>query len=166
MVVLNAFLALAAASTLVLAHPGHDVKQEIAQRSAYMAQAEYRSLAHCSAKFKERGVQERAIARRKAHVEALRTKRSIEKRDFNTVLNTNHHSDKNYTLATPADVLFAGNNSCILSPEVTEGPYCEWHNLRCINCEANLCRCLWRAHSPRCDRDRARRSSYIRGPSG
>jgi hypothetical protein len=101
------------------------VKAEYAQRGAYMAQAERRSLAHCADKFKERGIEQRSVARRQAHVERLRKKRSIEARDFREALNTSHQSTQNYTSETPADILFAGNNSCILSPEVTEGPYCE-----------------------------------------
>jgi hypothetical protein len=47
-------------------------------------------------------------------------------RSLEDLLKTSHHSKEKYTLATPADVLFASNNSCVLSPEVTEGPYCEY----------------------------------------
>lgn len=47
-------------------------------------------------------------------------------RSLEELLKTSHHSKENYTLATPADVLFASNNSCVLSPEVTEGPYCAY----------------------------------------
>lgn len=52
----------------------------------------------------------------------------LQKRDLGTVLATNHNlTDKGYTLETPADVLFSGlNNSCLLSPEATQGPYCEY----------------------------------------
>lgn len=109
----------------VLSHPGHDVTAEVAQRAAYMAQAERRSLSHCAAKLKERGLEQRSIARRQAHVERLRKKRSLEGRDIKKVLNTSHHSTEDYNSETPPDILFAGNASCILSPEVTEGPYCK-----------------------------------------
>jgi hypothetical protein len=109
-----------------LAHPGHDVTAEIAQRAAYMAQAERRSLSHCAAKLKERGIEQRSIARRQAHVEMLRKKRSLKGRDIKKVLNTSHHSTEDYNLETPPDILFAGKSSCILSPEVTEGPYCAY----------------------------------------
>lgn len=144
MVVIGKYLTLFAVSAnIILAHPGHDVKKEIAQRSAYMAQAEYRSLAHCAAKLKERGLQARAIARRKAKVESLRKKRFLETRDFREALNTSHHSDKNYTSRTPADVIFAGNNSCVLSPEVTEGPYCKCIVKWFAGLENNGFRCLW-----------------------
>jgi len=48
----------------------------------------------------------------------------LRARDLDTVLNTNHKS--NLTNATPdtdPSLLFSGNNSCILSPETTQGPY-------------------------------------------
>lgn len=118
-------LAVALFPAATLAHPGHDVTAEIAQRAAYMAQAERRSLSHCAEKLKERGIEQRSIARRQAHVERLRKKRSLETRDVKEVLNKSHHSTEGYTSETPADILFAGNASCILSPEVTEGPYCK-----------------------------------------
>lgn len=36
-----------------------------------------------------------------------------------------HESDEDFSMDTdPAD-LFAGENVCMLSPEVTEGPYCK-----------------------------------------
>jgi hypothetical protein len=121
-------LALLAAtlSSTILAHPGHDHSSEVAQRSAYFAHTERRSLAHCAGVLKERGIHQRNVARREAIVEKLRKKQALEIRDIGTVLNTSHHSTENYTSDTPADILFAGNNSCILSPEVTEGPYCEY----------------------------------------
>lgn len=40
-----------------------------------------------------------------------------------SALNTSHHSDEDYTLDTPEETIFASNGSCVLSPEVTEGPY-------------------------------------------
>lgn len=32
-------------------------------------------------------------------------------------------SDAKYTLSTSEETIFSSNNSCVLSPEVTEGPY-------------------------------------------
>lgn len=43
--------------------------------------------------------------------------------NVNVTLNTSHHSDANYTINTPHDVIFASNASCVLSPEVVLGPY-------------------------------------------
>lgn len=58
------------------AHPGHDVEQEIAERSAYLRYAK-RGLFHCAAKLKERGVEERALKRRAAMVGDLRTEAAL-----------------------------------------------------------------------------------------
>lgn len=50
----------------------------------------------------------------------------IKKRDLEDVLNTDHNKTHlGYTPNTPAEILFAGQNSCVLTPEVTLGPYCE-----------------------------------------
>jgi hypothetical protein len=48
-----------------------------------------------------------------------------EKRDLATVLATDHNETSlGYTLNTPEATIFSANNSCILTPEVTQGPYC------------------------------------------
>ncbi len=39
-------------------------------------------------------------------------------------LNESHKSSQKYTPQTDLAVVFAANNSCLLSPETTEGPYC------------------------------------------
>jgi protocatechuate 3,4-dioxygenase beta subunit len=129
----------------VIAHPGHDVRTEIAERASFM-QTSKRDLSHCAAKMKARGMDKRSVARRASMAKAARKKRSIasskeqyctqrlaltdladapflEARDVDSVLNTAHLSSESYTDATDESILFAGNNSCILSPEVTQGPY-------------------------------------------
>lgn len=40
------------------------------------------------------------------------------------VLNTDHQSDREVTADTDPAELFADAGSCVLSPEVTEGPLC------------------------------------------
>ncbi|KAF1839190.1 putative extracellular dioxygenase [Decorospora gaudefroyi] len=115
------------------AHPGQSAQenaQEIAERRAYLA-TNKRSLAHCASKLKARGNDAAMYARRSATVAQLREERSIAQekpylrvRDLDSVLATNHHSNMSgITTDTDPATLFAGNNSCILSPEVTEGPY-------------------------------------------
>ncbi|KAL3424687.1 hypothetical protein PVAG01_03968 [Phlyctema vagabunda] len=109
------------------AHPGHDHSKEIEQRSAYLKHAK-KDLSHCAAKLKARGIEARNIARRSALAKDSRRKRGINtntpyKRDLATVLNTTHLSSVDYTPATDEATIFAGNTSCILSPEVTQGPY-------------------------------------------
>ncbi|TGO12519.1 hypothetical protein BTUL_0087g00320 [Botrytis tulipae] len=117
-------------ATSVIAHPGHDVRQEIAERASFMSQLKTRDLSHCSAKLKARGLEQAAVARRSAIAKSERKKRGISSeqpylkaRDEATVLNTTHLSTVNYDNTTDESVVFSGNNSCILSPEVTQGPY-------------------------------------------
>lgn len=130
----------------VVAHPGHDIRAEMAERAAFM-QTSKRDLSHCAAKMKARGLDKRTVARRAAMAKDARKKRSIaagkstwergntnayiypldapflKARDTASVLNTTHLSPESYTDATDEAILFAGNNSCVLSPEVTQGPY-------------------------------------------
>jgi hypothetical protein len=61
-------------SSHVLAHPGHDVSQEIAARQNYLSSVKRTNLAHCASKLKARGVERRNVARRHAKVEEARAK--------------------------------------------------------------------------------------------
>lgn len=47
----------------------------------------------------------------------------MKARDLDTVLATSHLSNVTYDQYTDLDTIFSGNSSCILSPEVTQGPY-------------------------------------------
>lgn len=48
------------------------------------------------------------------------------KRDLDTILATDHNKTSlGYTANTDPTTLFAGYNSCLLTPEVTQGPYCK-----------------------------------------
>ncbi|KAI0123521.1 Intradiol ring-cleavage dioxygenase [Xylariales sp. AK1849] len=115
---------LALLSGAVLAHPGHDVTEEIAERREFLGAVKRADLSHCSAKLKARGVGKRNVARRNAALENARAKRGIKKRDLDTVLATSHNETTlGYTLNTDAATLFSGNSSCLLTPEVTQGPY-------------------------------------------
>ncbi|KAK4170030.1 Intradiol ring-cleavage dioxygenase [Cladorrhinum sp. PSN259] len=115
---------LALLSGFVSAHPGHDVAHEAAERRDYLTNAKRTSLAHCADKFKARGLDTRNIDRRQARIEQARQRRAIKKRDFDTVLKTDHNKTTlGYTPNTDAATLFAGFNSCILTPDATQGPY-------------------------------------------
>ncbi|KAJ9145299.1 Aromatic compound dioxygenase [Pleurostoma richardsiae] len=108
----------------VLAHPGHDLTQEIAERREFLGSVKRADLSHCAAKLKARGVDKRNVARRTAALEKARAKRGLKKRDLDTVLATSHNeTGLGYTVNTDAATLFSGNNSCILTPDVTQGPY-------------------------------------------
>ena len=111
-----------------VAHPGHDVAQEAAERRSFLDGLGVRSLSHCLPRFAENGLEMRNVARRAAQVEEARKKRGLgrfQKRDLEDVLDTDHNkTELGYTPDTPPEELFAGINSCILTPEVTQGPYC------------------------------------------
>jgi hypothetical protein len=59
-----------------IAHPGHDIHAEMAQRAAFM-QTSKRDLSHCAAKMKARGMDQRTVTRRAAMAKRARKKRSI-----------------------------------------------------------------------------------------
>ncbi|KAI0977588.1 aromatic compound dioxygenase [Xylaria arbuscula] len=112
---------LATSAVLVAAHPGVDHTNEILQRREFLSNVKRSDLSHCSAKLKARGVEDRAIKRRQA-IAAAKSKRGIIQRDLSDK-NKSHLSTEAYTLDTALDTIFAANTSCLLSPEVTEGPY-------------------------------------------
>ncbi|KAI1382716.1 aromatic compound dioxygenase [Hypoxylon trugodes] len=116
-------LALLAGS--VVAHPGHDLTQEIKERREFLSSVKRTNLDHCAPKLKARGVEKRNIQRRAALLEKARAKRGLtKKRDLASDLATDHNAtDLGYTPNTDAATLFAGYNSCLLTPEVTQGPY-------------------------------------------
>lgn len=116
---------LALMAGLVSAHPGHNVAQEAAERREYLSTVKRASLGHCADKLRARGTEARNVARRQAIVEKARQKRGISKRSFDSVLATDHNkTTAGYTPNTDAATLFAGYKSCLLTPEVTQGPYC------------------------------------------
>ncbi|KAL2264364.1 hypothetical protein VTK26DRAFT_5790 [Humicola hyalothermophila] len=115
---------LALLAGLTTAHPGHSVAQEAAERREYLNTVKRTSLSHCADKFRARGIEARNIARRQALVEKTRQKRGLKKRDIGDVLATDHNkTSAGYTPNTDPATLFAGYKSCLLTPEVTQGPY-------------------------------------------
>lgn len=115
-------------SGAAIAHPGHDVQEEALERRTFLSSIKRSSLAHCADKLKARGLEARNIARRSAQVSKAQTKRGliISKRSSNSTLSASHNgTDLGYTLNTDAETLFSSNNSCVLTPEVTQGPYCK-----------------------------------------
>ncbi|KAF2839091.1 aromatic compound dioxygenase [Patellaria atrata CBS 101060] len=124
-------IALAAAllSSTSFAHPGHDHKHEAAQRREYIESLEQKDLGHCAETLMANGHYERAIKRRAETVARLRREAGIDHapmlhaRDINKVLNTNHRSNNPWNAQTPDSTVFGSNKSCILAPEIIEGPY-------------------------------------------
>lgn len=114
----------------VLAHPGEIEEYGTPARREFLDNAK-RSIANCGAEIYARGDESGAVARRAELARTLRearglpTREYIDKRDFATVLNTTHHSNKTHlSLFSPSKDIFTGELQCVLQPEVTEGPYC------------------------------------------
>lgn len=143
MVSLRTIVASLALSSVAAAHPGHDPREEALERRSYYDSVPptKRSLSHCEAKIKARGLEQRSLARREALATNAKQKRGLgetflddeklllaanqraEKRDAASVLNTTHLSnDTSINMDVTEQYLF-GNGSCILVPEVTQGPY-------------------------------------------
>ncbi|KAH0351827.1 aromatic compound dioxygenase, partial [Aureobasidium melanogenum] len=143
MVCLKTLVTSLALASITAAHPGHDPREEALERRSYYnsVPATKRSLSHCEAKIKARGLEQRSLARREALATNARQKRGLgeasledeklllaanqraEKRDAASVLNTTHLSnDTSINMDVTEEYLF-GNGSCILVPEVTQGPY-------------------------------------------
>ncbi|KAI1373972.1 aromatic compound dioxygenase [Hypoxylon crocopeplum] len=116
-------LALLVGSTV--AHPGHDISHEIKERREFLNSVKRTNLDHCAPKLKARGVEKRNVERRAALLEKARVKRGLnKKRSLDSVLATDHNATGlGYTPSTDATTLFAGYNACLLTPEVTQGPY-------------------------------------------
>lgn len=122
----NALLTAAVASSAI-AHPGHDHTAELQQRKEFLSKTKARDLSHCASTLKARGIEARNVARRQRALDNAQAARGLtkkKKRTFETVLATDHNATAlGYTSATSIDTLFSSNASCILSPDVTQGPY-------------------------------------------
>lgn len=107
-----------------LAHPGHDLTEEILERRSFKNSVRSASLSHCAESLAARGVNSRNVERRAALLEEARRHKGLGKRDVDEVLDTSHNkTDLGYSLDTSITDLFSGNASCVLTPEVTQGPY-------------------------------------------
>ncbi|OOQ82041.1 extracellular dioxygenase [Penicillium brasilianum] len=120
-------------ASIVAAHPGHDHTAEAAERRHFMRNApiQSRSLSQCASKLKARGLEAKNVARRQNAVKQIRRRRGLSNdaqflkaRDLDTLLNTSHASNlTGVTPSTDASVLFGSEATCILAPDVTQGPY-------------------------------------------
>ena len=113
--------ALVATAHLTAAHPGDDHYHEAAVRRDFLSN-NAPNLFHCAEKLQALGVTERAAQRRLLMARNIREKRGISKRG-------EHESQEEYSIDTDPAVLFSGKASCMLAPDVTEGPYCKSTNL-------------------------------------
>ncbi|KAI1205699.1 aromatic compound dioxygenase [Annulohypoxylon truncatum] len=129
---------LAALAGYVAAHPGeehdaHQMKRELVARDN-AAQLGARSLASCSNSASAQALKSRSIKRRANAVKNIRQKRGIQapaRKDKRTLedlqaweaVNHNMTGTYSYDMFTSLEDVFSGNTSCILAPEVTDGPY-------------------------------------------
>ena len=127
MLSINIFLSLFLLLSGSFAHPGHDVSEEAAERAEYLKRNP-RSVRSCAQQLKARGHQAAALQRRQDLFQSVQKKRhlaqrSITPRDFATY-NISHLS----TDVSPKSMfnhtgIFNDDSSCVLQPEVTQGPY-------------------------------------------
>ncbi|KAI1865989.1 uncharacterized protein JN550_007967 [Neoarthrinium moseri] len=125
MVKFTSFIAAAGLASSTVAHPtagGHNV--EALARRSFLSHLDTRSLGSCTEKMKKRGVSRSVHARRSAMYESLRLDAKRRKRDAATVLATSHlYNGSDITPSSTTEEVFAGTSTCVLAPEVTEGPY-------------------------------------------
>lgn len=110
----------------VLAHPGHNVAEEAAERAEFFKHKP-RSVGSCSAQLQRRGHTAAAFARRSELAKKAQAKRGLAgkplvRRDF-AEYNISHASTDDISFGDDETLLFSDNSSCILQPEVTQGPY-------------------------------------------
>ncbi|KAI1090153.1 Intradiol ring-cleavage dioxygenase [Rostrohypoxylon terebratum] len=131
-------LALAALAGYAVAHPGethnaYHMKRELVARDN-AAQLGARSLASCSNSAASQALKKRSIKRRANAVKNIRQKRGIQapaRKDKRTLedleaweaINHNMTGTYSYDIFTSLEDVFSANTSCILAPEVTDGPY-------------------------------------------
>jgi hypothetical protein len=121
---------LVAALDTALAHGDDPVaeRQEQLERRRFL-EIHPNNLDHCAEKFARDGVFEEAARRRYRRAASLMEPSAlhaaIQKRQTSS-LNKDHKSTKGYTPQTDPAVIFADSNSCILSPQATEGPFCKF----------------------------------------
>jgi len=126
--ILAASVALAALVDISSGHPGQPAHartpEQLAQRKLFAANSK-RLLSNCANSDAARRLSERTVARRAAKLEQIRAERQRQRRlDVDTVVSTSHKSSLTGLSAdTDPSELFGTNVSCILEPEVTQGPY-------------------------------------------
>ncbi|OBT97398.1 hypothetical protein VE01_04313 [Pseudogymnoascus verrucosus] len=126
----KAFVAAVAAvlATQVVAHPEHDISQEIAERNAFLKNSARRDLSHCADALRKRGVEDASVKRREDAIAKARADRGLPLKRREVVrrdaTDESHLSslDVSPTTSGVEDIIFS-NSSCLLSPEGEEGPF-------------------------------------------
>lgn len=109
----------------VFAHPGHNVREEAAERAEFVKRSP-NSVRSCAPQLARRGISKAALARRQEVAQKARVKRGLNtplvRRDT-AAYNFTHESTKDVSYGDDETLLFEDNSSCVLQPEVTQGPY-------------------------------------------
>lgn len=129
---------LACLTASVFAHPGEQhskehIRREIEARDLNAALGA-RALSQCSSSASARRLKQRSVKRRAETVNALREARGIKvnpkkyRRDLAALeewetVNHNMTGVYDYDMFTALETVFDTNTSCVLAPEVTDGPY-------------------------------------------
>lgn len=120
-------------ATSILAHPGHSIIEEAAERAEYLS-LKPRSINSCTGKLHKRGHISNSIVRRREFARYAREKRGLslradpavqhqrQRRDF-ADYDFPHESSGDISFGDDETLLFADNSSCLLQPEVTQGPF-------------------------------------------
>jgi len=116
-----------AAIDSALSH-GDDPAREQLERRVFLEVHPTNNLDHCADKLKRSGLAQEAARRRYRRAASLMAAEDlhavIRARQTSSV-GKSHKSDKAYTAKTDPAVVFADSNSCVLSPQATEGPFCK-----------------------------------------
>jgi hypothetical protein len=106
--------------------PARDHQEQLERRR--FLEIHPNNLEHCADKIARSGLLEEATQRRYKRAASLMApsalQAAIQARQTSS-LGKSHKSDKAFTAQTDPKVIFAESNSCILSPQATEGPFCE-----------------------------------------
>ncbi|TIC93666.1 hypothetical protein CH35J_009045 [Colletotrichum higginsianum] len=122
----------------VCAHPGehhsHDHMKRNIQLRDNVAAIGQRSLNSCSNSAGAQAMKKRAVERRAQKVKEIRAKKGLKaparkyRRDSDDLtaweaVNHNMTGSSNAGIFTPLEDVFSANTSCVLAPEITDGPY-------------------------------------------
>ena len=123
----NILTLVALAAPFALGHPGHDIREEAAERREFLERSTG-SVRSCKPDLQSRGLHSASLERRQQMAHEARVKRGLtdrplKKRDFYSVLDIDHKSSSDFSLGGDERLLFDDNSTNILQPETTQGPY-------------------------------------------
>jgi protocatechuate 3,4-dioxygenase beta subunit len=110
-----------------LGHPGHDIREEAAERRAFLKRSPS-TVRSCKPELERQGHQSASLERRQLMAHETRVKKGLTdhplgKRDFRQYLDLSHNSTSGVSLGVDERLLFDDNSTCVLQPEITQGPY-------------------------------------------